>query len=123
MTTGGHPRLRRPLTGLPRQARGWYKSGVVATKALAVPGRSGLGWVLWDDVGVSRRDELVDLVSGLDADPRIALAVVRRLQELVDEELLAQVSRARKVDMSWAVIGEVLGVTAQAVHKRFAWMV
>jgi hypothetical protein len=59
----------------------------------------------------------------LDAEPALALKVVVRLQALVDEELLVQVGRARKAGMPWAVIGDALGVTAQAVHKRFAWMV
>ena len=73
--------------------------------------------------GVSRRDELVELTGGLDAEPVAALRVVARLQALVDEELLAQVGRAREAGLPWAEIGLSLGVTAQAVHKRFAWMV
>jgi hypothetical protein len=73
--------------------------------------------------GVSRRDELVELTGELDAEPVLALKVVARLQALVNEELLVQVGRARKMGMPWAEIGEALGVTAQAAHKRFAWMV
>jgi hypothetical protein len=72
--------------------------------------------------GVSRRDELVELMSELEAEPALALKVVARLQALVDEELLVQVGRARKAGMAWAEVGDALGVTAQAVHKRFAWM-
>jgi hypothetical protein len=72
---------------------------------------------------VSRRDELVELVEEFEAEPVLALKVVARLQALVDEELLVQVGRARKAGMVWAEIGDALGVTAQAVHKRFAWMV
>lgn len=72
---------------------------------------------------MSRRDELVGLVEGLETEPLSALKVVTRLQALVDEELLCQVGRARKAGVPWAEIGEALGVTAQAVHKRFAWMV
>jgi len=71
---------------------------------------------------VSRRGELVELTGGLDAEPVSALKVVARLQALVEEELLAQVGRARKAGVAWAEIGEALGVTAQAVHKPFAWM-
>jgi hypothetical protein len=73
--------------------------------------------------GVSRRDELVELTGELDAEPVLALKVVARLQALVNEELLVQVGRARKMGMPWAEIGEALGVRAQAAHKRFAWMV
>lgn len=84
----------------------------------------GVGGVwFWDDRGVSRRDELVELMSELDAEPAVALKVMVRLQALVDEELLVQVGRARKAAMAWADIGNALGVTAQAAHKRFAWMV
>ena len=73
--------------------------------------------------GMSRHGELVELADRLDGEPVSALRVVARLQALVDEELLAQVGRARKAGVAWAEIGEALGVTAQAVHKRFAWMV
>jgi len=72
---------------------------------------------------VSRRDELVGLVEELETEPLSALKVVTRLQALVDEERLCQVGRARKEGVPWAEIGEALGVTAQAVHKRFAGMV
>ncbi len=72
---------------------------------------------------MSRRDELVGLVDELETEPLSALKVVTSLQVLVDEELLWQVGRARKAGVPWAEIGEALGVTAQAVHKRFAWMV
>jgi hypothetical protein len=85
-----------------------------------------MGWggsAFWDDLRVSRRDELVELISELDTEPAWALKVVVRVQALVDEELLVQVGRARKAGMAWAEIGDALGVTAQAAHKRFAWMV
>ena len=72
---------------------------------------------------VSRRDELIELTGELDAEPVSALKVVACLRALVDEELLVQVGRARKAGVSWAEIGGALGVTAQAVHRRFAWMV
>ena len=73
--------------------------------------------------GVSRRDELIELTGELDGDPVSALKAVACLQALVDEELLVQVGRARRAGVVWADIGEALGVTAQAVHRRFAWMV
>lgn len=72
---------------------------------------------------MSRRDDLCSLVKSLDAEPESALETMRQVQQLVDEELLNLVGRARRAGMSWKRIGGVLGVTAQAVHKRFAWMV
>jgi hypothetical protein len=72
---------------------------------------------------MSRRDDLCSLVNGLDVEPQIALEAMRRVQELVDEELLNQVGRARTSGVSWGGIGSALGVTAQAVHQRFAWLV
>jgi hypothetical protein len=57
------------------------------------------------------------------ADPLSALEAVRQLQALVDEELLSQVGRARRRGVTWAGIADALGVSAQAVHKRFAWLV
>jgi|BarGraNGADG00212_1021973.scaffolds.fasta_scaffold21148_2 hypothetical protein len=83
----------------------------------------GFLWVIWDDFDVSRHDDLCSLVMALDVEPQSALEVMRQVQVLVDEELLNQVGRARKSGMSWSRIGSALGVTAQAVHHRFAWMV
>jgi len=85
----------------------------------------GFLWVIWDDFGVSRCDELRELVMRLDvdSDSLSGLETVRRVQELVEEELLIQVGRARENGISWAGIGGALGVTAQAVHRRFAWLV
>lgn len=73
--------------------------------------------------GMSRRDDLCDLLKRLDDNPQAALEVMRHVQDLVDQELLCQIGRARKSGESWRSIGSALGVTAQAVHKRFAWMV
>jgi hypothetical protein len=88
-------------------------------------GNPALGWVVWDDFGVSIRDEFCDLLRVLDSGPDAgsALEAVCRLRVLVDEELLVQVGRARRDGMSWGGIGEALGVSPQAVHKRFAWLV
>ena len=83
----------------------------------------GFLWVVWNDRSVSRRAEVVELLGELEGEPGSALRVVARLQALLDEELLCQVGRARDARMPWADIGVALGVTAQAVHKRFAWMV
>jgi len=72
---------------------------------------------------MSRRDDLCSLLMGLDVAPLPALEAMRQVQELIDAELLSQVARARTSGVSWSGIGGALGVTAQAVHKRFAWLV
>ena len=72
---------------------------------------------------MKRRDEMVELVGLLDGDPAVSLEAVRRLQELLDEELLSRVAAARNASWSWRRIGDALGVTAQSVHRRFAWLV
>jgi len=70
-----------------------------------------------------RRDDMIELVRVLAGGPEIGLDAARRLQELLDEELLWQVSEARKASWSWARIGSSLGITRRSVHFRFAWLV
>jgi DNA invertase Pin-like site-specific DNA recombinase len=54
-----------------------------------------------------------------DDDPFTALASVRRLRHEVDraEELAAR--RARNAGASWQEIATILGVSRQAVHKKY----
>jgi hypothetical protein len=66
---------------------------------------------------MSRREELRDLLTVLDADPLSALEAVRQLQALVDEELLSQVGRARRRGVTWAGIADALGVTSAASYN------
>jgi len=68
-------------------------------------------------------DEMIRQIGRLKAEPVGALKAVVRLQTLLDEEALAQVGRARRAGVSWKDIASALGVTRQAVHKKFAWMV
>ena len=53
------------------------------------------------------------------ADPAIGLRAVRSLRELAERLELLQVRRARELGLSWQEIAEALGVTRQAVHKRY----
>ena len=72
---------------------------------------------------MSPRSEMVQLLGQLKDEAVAALRVVARLQVLLEEEQLAQVSRARKAGNDWKEIAAALGVTRQAVHKRFFRMV
>jgi hypothetical protein len=72
---------------------------------------------------VSKLTEWTDLLERLDDDPLAALQTTAHLQQLLDEELLRQIRRARHAGLSWSRIGGTLGVTRQAVYKRFASLV
>ncbi|KRF38969.1 helix-turn-helix domain-containing protein [Terrabacter sp. Soil810] len=54
-----------------------------------------------------------------DDDPRAALAAARELRRAADRTEAAVVRRARNQGLPWAEIAEQLGVTRQAVHKRY----
>ena len=54
-----------------------------------------------------------------DPDPAVglrAVAALRRLAEVVER---AQVARARAAGLSWQQIADQLGVSRQAVHKKY----
>ena len=62
---------------------------------------------------------LEQLDAGLGSrDPRVGLAAVAALRQLVEELEELHVDNARELGWSWQAIGEVLGVTRQAVHKK-----
>ena len=54
-----------------------------------------------------------------DDDPRAALAAARGLRRAAVRSEAAVVRRARNQGLAWAEIAEQLGVTRQAVHKRY----
>ena len=54
-----------------------------------------------------------------DEDPRAALAAAARLREAADRLAASVVRRARVRGMSWAEIAAVIGVSKQAVHKKY----
>ena len=72
---------------------------------------------------MSKLTEWTDLLERLGDDPLAALQTTECLQQLVDEELLRQIRRARHAGLSWGRIGGSLGVTRQAVYNRFASLV
>ena len=52
-------------------------------------------------------------------DPREGLRAVRAVRELADRLEQLQVRRARRLGWSWQQIADALGVTKQAVHKKY----
>jgi hypothetical protein len=53
-------------------------------------------------------------------DPEVGLAAVAALRGLVEVLEAVQVSNARDKGWSWQAIAAKLGVTKQAVHKKYA---
>ena len=53
-------------------------------------------------------------------DPAIGLRAVRALRDLLDDLEALQVDNARGAGWSWEHIADGLGVTKQAVHKKYA---
>ncbi|WP_136194401.1 hypothetical protein [Actinomyces procaprae] len=54
------------------------------------------------------------------ADPAAGLRAVAALRRLTESLELAQVEAALRVGMGWTEIATHLGVTRQAVHKKYA---
>lgn len=52
-------------------------------------------------------------------DPRTALAAARELRRAADRTEATVVRRARNSGLSWAEIASHLGVTKQAVHRKY----
>jgi DNA invertase Pin-like site-specific DNA recombinase len=53
-------------------------------------------------------------------DPRDGLAAVVALRDLAARLEAAEVERAIRAGWTWSRIAEALGVTRQAVHKKYA---
>ncbi|WP_448620469.1 helix-turn-helix domain-containing protein [Geodermatophilus sp. URMC 65] len=53
-------------------------------------------------------------------DPAVGLKAVRALRALVDRLEALQVENARDEGWTWEQIARLLGVTRQAVHKKYA---
>jgi DNA invertase Pin-like site-specific DNA recombinase len=54
------------------------------------------------------------------SDPRTGLRAIVSLRALADALELKQVEAALRAGMSWLEIADALGVTRQAVHKKYA---
>ncbi|WP_136609529.1 hypothetical protein [Sinomonas albida] len=65
-------------------------------------------------------DDVLKIVQATgDDDPREALAAARELRRAADRTEAAVVRRARIQGLNWAEIAQSLGVTRQAVHKKY----
>ena len=56
-------------------------------------------------------------------DPDTGLRAVAALRALTERLEILQVDNARRAGWSWQQIGEVLGVTHQSVHLKYAQVV
>lgn len=54
------------------------------------------------------------------SDPRTGLRAVASLRRLTESLELRQVEAALRLGMSWLEVAESLGVSRQAVHKKYA---
>ena len=52
-------------------------------------------------------------------DPAVGLRAVVALRRLTDRLEVIQVTAARRVGWTWQQIGDALGITRQAVHKKY----
>ncbi|MCA0143908.1 helix-turn-helix domain-containing protein [Blastococcus sp. LR1] len=53
-------------------------------------------------------------------DPSVGLKAVRSMRVLVERLEALQVQNAREQGWTWEQIAQLLGVTRQAVHKKYA---
>jgi hypothetical protein len=67
---------------------------------------------------MNQRMDLAEAASG--PDPAAGLQAARELRELAERLEALQVANARKHGWSWQEIAVFLGVSKQAVHKKFA---
>lgn len=58
--------------------------------------------------------------AALDRDPAVGLRAVAALRRLTERLEALQVDSARRAGWSWDEIGAALGVSRQAVHKKYA---
>ncbi len=64
---------------------------------------------------------VTELASAADSrDPARGLAAVAALRRLLEDIEAAHVDHARNQGWSWEAIAVLLGVTRQAVHKKYA---
>jgi hypothetical protein len=71
-------------------------------------------------MGEARVDEVTRLAAATSKDPDVGLAAVAALRALVEVLEALQVDNARAKGRTWQDIASRLGVSKQAVHKKYA---
>jgi hypothetical protein len=65
--------------------------------------------------------DATELAKGVDSkDPAVGLRAVAALRQLLESLEALQVENARANNWSWQDIAAILGVSRQAVHKKYA---
>lgn len=62
----------------------------------------------------------IAVVAADTSDPRAGLRAISSLRALTERLELAQVEAGLRAGMSWQAIADALGVSRQAVHKKYA---
>lgn len=75
---------------------------------------------LRDEIAYSAGLSMDALIGPPGAQPEQALAGASHLVDSAERALHQLVAEAREAGMSWAAIGEILGISRQAAQKRFA---
>lgn len=66
------------------------------------------------------KSEQITTVASDTSDPRAGLRAIASLRALTERLELAQVEAGLVLGMSWQNIADALGVSRQAVHKKYA---
>ena len=69
---------------------------------------------------LSVQESHIAAVAGDTTDPREGLRAVASLRLLADQLELRQVEAGLRAGMTWQHIADALGVTRQAVHKKYS---
>lgn len=64
-------------------------------------------------------DAIATLIDAEHEDPAVGLRAVVALRRLADRLEAVHVTAARRAGWSWQQVGDALGVSRQAVHKRY----
>ena len=72
-----------------------------------------------DEVATDAAAVDADVAAPTDVDPATGLHAVLALRRLIDDLERRQVAQARRAGWSWQQIGDALGISRQAAHKKY----